>query len=845
MREARDARKAGALDLAENKVKTALKMDPNEANAISALADIQADRGLSGEAAATYRRALSIEPLNGSALEGLLALYRRQGMTQAQHFISQLSPAQRNELRQSITRMDVAMVEAQADDSDALLSAMDSIPVDRRTVEISHAWGQQLENLAASHARSGRRDEAERLLQEAETIAGESDEESNLAIATAWGSLKEYEQADRIFDRLRTAHTPPSSRWYLRHAQYLAMQGSPNLAAELEAIAALPSLSPDEKQELYALQESLAIRTADAQLAANEPGLAHQTLAPLLKASPDRVPLLLVEARAYRAEEQWAPAQTTYVHVLRLEPDESEALRGLIETHLAAGDRTAALAQLDKWAAAGISSNPYNNMKQIDLYLELDEPDRAHEILDALMAQYPNEPNVLNRAWEVAQYEGRLNNEIVYLQKSLAAEEAERAKVLPAAQARVEPKPYQEYGFDELGSPKKIQRDWKEKKLATLIDRRSPWFSSAIDMRTSGGTPGLSESTFMEMPLEYKTAWHEDDEVFFRADVVKLDVGGVNPTRDNFGKMFLCQPNCSPALLTQNAQGAGFTVGYQRDDLNADIGVTPLNFPVSNIVGGIIRRGDLGDFGYSVEASRRPINTSLLAYAGTRDPATGEIWGGVVKTGARLGLSHFKPENLFVFWSTLDLHKLTGRNVIANNRFQVMAGGQWRFINEDNRLFSLGLSGRYTHHTRNAGEYTFGHGGYYSPQNARSVSLSGAYGERFPRLSYVLRGSVSASQSQTQSADYFPTDSLLQQQAAAIGPTYAGGSGTVGLGYSAEAAWEYQVDQQLFVGGVLSVERADYYSPNRALLYLRYSLEHPAAQPVYFTPEPVEPSSEF
>lgn len=845
MREAREARKAGALELAENKVNTALKLDPREPNAIAALADIQADRGQLGDAASTYRRALAIEPLNGSALEGLLALYRRQGMTQAQHFVSGLSPAQRNELRESIGRLDVAMLEEQSDDTDALLAAMERVPAERRTAGVSIIWGQQLEKLAAEHTRAGNRDEAVRLLQEAETIAADDDEESHLAIATAWGRLKEYAQADRIFDRLRTAHTPPSSRWHLRHAQYLAMQESPKLAAELDAIAALPSLSPEEKTELYELQESFAVRTTDAQLAANDPASAHRTLAPFLRTSPDSVPLLLAEARAYRAEEQWPSAQTAYARVLRLRPDESEALRGMVETQLAAGDRAGALAQLDKWAAAGISSNPYNNMKQIDLYLELDEPDRAHEILDALMAQYPNEPNVLNRAWDVAQYEGRLDDEIVYLQKSLAAEEAQRVAALPAAQARTEPRPYQQYGFDELGSPKKIQRDWKERKLAALIDRRSPWFSSAIDMRTSSGTPGLSESTFIEMPLEYKTAWHEDDEVFFRADVVKLDVGSVAPTRDNFGKMFLCQPNCSPALLAQSAQGVGFTAGYQRDDLRADIGVTPTNFPVSNIVGGITRRGDLGDFGYSVEASRRPINTSLLAYAGTRDPATGEIWGGVVETGARLGLSHFKPENLFVFWSTLDLHKLTGRNVIANSRLQVMAGGQWRFINEENRLFSVGLSGRYTHHARNAGEYTFGHGGYYSPQNARSVSLSGTYGERFPRFSYVLRGSASASQSQTQSAPYFPTDPLLQQQAAAIGPTYAGGSGTVGFGYSAEAAWEYQLDQKLFVGGVLSVERAEYYSPNRALFYLRYSLEHPAAQPVYFTPEPVEPSSEF
>ncbi|BBI99541.1 hypothetical protein FGKAn22_12340 [Ferrigenium kumadai] len=918
MREAREARKNRDFALAENRLYAALQVEHNEPNAVAALADILADRGLFEAAANTYRRALSVEPLNTGALEGLIALYRRQGQErEVQQVIAQLSPAQRKVLSATLNRMNAAVLKEQADrllahgqedesiqlleqavrldaddpwsrfalarlyarhnhpeqgqalfddllarhpdDSEALyalgeyqssqgrsvqvLTTLARIPVAKRSTKTSHLRDRNLRQIANTYMQPKHRDEAARLLREAEVLAAD-DEEAGLAVALAWGRIGEYPQADRVFDALRSAL--PSIRWRLRHAEYLAMKNAPELAAELDSLAAL-QLNPDEKQELYALQESFTIRTANGYLASNQPGLAHQTLAPFLKNAPDRIPLLLAEAQAYWAEEQWPSAQSTFAHVLRLEADEPAARRGLIETQLAAGDRAAALAQLAAWAASSTSLS--SRLQLVDLYLTLDEPEHAREQLDTLLAQYPNHPGVLNQAWQLAQHERRLDDEIVYLQKSLAAEYAERTPPQAVTRAQGAPVAYEHIGFDELGAPEKIQRDWKEKKLAALVDRRTDWLSSAVDISSRSGTPGLSQYRSIEIPMEYKTPWHADDEVFFRADLVKLDAGSVDPANTNFGSQLLCQPLCTSSLAAQTTQGMAFAAGYHSDELRADIGITPLNFAVSNVVGGIRHDGDIGQFSYSIEASRRPLTGSVLSFAGTRDPRTGLTWGGTVATGGRLGLSLDKGEALG-FWSSLGLYSLTGRNVSTNNRLQLMAGEQWRIVNEENRLFSLGLTGMYWHHTRNAGEYTFGHGGYYSPQNYRSLSLPVTYGERYPRFSWMLRAAASVSQSQTQAADYYPTDPAMQAQAVALAPTtfvtpvYTGGPSS-GRGYSLRGAWEYQVDRQLFAGGLLAIERSQYYAPNRAMLYLRYSLDQPAAQPVYFPPLPVEPSSQF
>lgn len=930
MQESGAARDAGDLTLAESKLHAARQLDSKEPNAIAALARIQADRGQFNEAESGYRQALSIEPANSSALNGLLSLYRQQGMDEkTRQTIARLSPAQRKALGVSLNRIEAALMQAKADhllaegrhdeaialleqavqvdaddpwlrfnlarqyasrndpargqalfddllsrhpdDTDTLyalalyqsglgntdnaLNALNRIEASQRSQKIASLQKRLLvKNLirdAKSLARSGRQDESRKALLEAETISS-GEEDLSIEIAFEWAGIGDIQHGRALFDKIKKAHVPPSVTLRLRHTEFLDMLGfDQELRDELDAIGGIKNLSLQEAAALAELRESAAIRMADKQTLAGDAALAHQTLAPFLKAEPDQVRLLLADARAYRAGRQWSAAQARYLRILQLDQANREARNGLIETLAATDNRPAALQHLNKWAADSKAEDFPARLHLVGLYISLEEYELAQSLLGPLLISHPDHPQVLNHAWQIAQYAGRPDEQIDYMRRSLAAEQAERNPpsllrdaALPRdaiPQAATGTLASEDTGIGKFGDPGKIERDWKEKKMAALIDRRSDWVSSALAVHYRSGTAGLSEYHSVEVPLEYKTPWHTDDEVFFRADLVKLGAGKVSPVNDRFGSMLLCQPACTPALLGQSAQGMSFMAGYMRDGIYADIGVTPLNFPVSNVVGGIRNNSHFGKLSYSLEASRRPITGSLLSFAGTKDPNTGDVWGGVVATGGRLGLSLDKGET-FGFWSSLGLHSLTGRNVQSNGRLQLMAGGQWRVVNEENRLFSFGLTGMYWHHTQNAGEYTFGHGGYYSPLNYRSLSLPVTYAKRFPRFSYMLRAAVSASQSQTRDAPFFPVNGQLQAQSA--NSMYAGGPGH-GTGQSLKAAWEYQVDPELFVGGLLSLDRSESYAPNRLLFYMRYSVDHPAAQPVFMPPEPIEPSSQF
>jgi predicted Zn-dependent protease len=393
----------------------------------------------------------------------------------------------------------------------------------------------------------------------------------------------------------------------------------------------------------------------------------------------------------------------------------------------------------------------------------------------------------------------------------------------------------------------------KYRARAETLDANSAWLAGAVDLRTRSGSAGKSQYALTELPLEYRQPWRDGSRVFMQAAIVHGNAGTLDlaATGDaaRFGSVLLCQPACGTGGVAQTIDGLGLMAGIERDGQRADIGVTPLGFPVQNLVGGVLQKGDLGAFSYSVDASRRAVTGSVLSYAGARDPRTGAVWGGVLANGVRFGLSR-DDGGSFGAWSSLGLHRLTGRNVQANDRMQLMGGAYWRVINEDDRQLSVGSNLLYWRFSQNAGEYTFGHGGYYSPQRFASLALPVTFGQRTARLSYTIRGALSASRSTTAGADWFPTRPELQAQADALqagGGTdarYTASTGR-GVGRSLAAAIEYQLQPKLFVGGRFEIDRSTDYAPNRLLLYFRYDLDRSGARPVALPPEPLTPASQF
>jgi hypothetical protein len=220
------------------------------------------------------------------------------------------------------------------------------------------------------------------------------------------------------------------------------------------------------------------------------------------------------------------------------------------------------------------------------------------------------------------------------------------------------------------------------------------------------------------------------------------------------------------------------------------------------------------------------------------------VWGGVVSNGVRVNLSRDRGETYGV-WGLGGLYRLTGQNVLDNRKAELMAGAYRRFVNEDNRQLTMGLNAMWWRFSENAGEYTFGHGGYYSPSKYLSLGLPVTYAARSADTSCFVRASVSVSRSHSYRAPYFPTDASLQAQAEAltpvngIDPFYAGGDNGRSYGRSFAAAIEHRVAANLFVGARLDIERSTNYTPSRLLLYVRMSPWGVTERRLAMPPEPV------
>ncbi|RMS80817.1 Cellulose synthase operon protein C [Pseudomonas savastanoi] len=127
--------------------------------------------------------------------------------------------------------------------------------------------------------------------------------------------------------------------------------------------------------------------------------------------------------------------------------------------------------------------------------------------------------------------------------------------------------------------------------------------------------------------------------------------------------------------------------------------------------------------------------------------------------------------------------------------------------------------------------FTYGHGGYFSPQSFYAIGVPVMWAQRTERFSYQVKSSVGVQHFKQDGAEFFPDDSTLQ---AASGQRYTGQSKT-GIGYNLSAAGEYKLDSSLFMGANLGLDNARDYRQFSGALYLRYMFEDmtgPMALPV-------------
>ncbi|CAM5210481.1 Cellulose synthase operon protein C [Castellaniella defragrans] len=539
-------------------------------------------------------------------------------------------------------------------------------------------------------------------------------------------------------------------------------------------------------------------------------------------------------ARQARDSGDIAGAQASYEAILREDPDNAEAFLDLAQIRASQGDKTGLRATLAHLPPSLQSPESGQSRDLADLWLNVGDRPQALQTLQRSAAGSGRSDPLVFRDMARIEREGQPKQALADYTTAL------RVSGLLSETGG---------GPQDDGQLSEATRwnaadDWKARSIrsetAALYQQRNPSLEVSHDYWfRNDGTPGLSRLHANTTIARLEFPW-SSGRLFLQADRVHLDAGSLETGADQrstewFGSCHLGSlPGCAGSL-SQTASGVGVAVGYKGERLEWDVGHSPIGFPIGNWLGGISYRGDLGPMGWRLTLSRRPLSSSVVSYAGARDPRTGVVWGGVVATGPSLGLS-WDQGGANGVWADLSYHRLTGTNVADNTRVRAMAGYYRRLINEPDRVLSVGVNAMAWHYQKNLGEYTLGQGGYYSPQRYLSLSLPVRYAWRNSDWLFVLDASVSRSWTRVNDSPYYPLPDLLALSSgawAAAGGTPAsvmadsvssGGCGG-GFGYSVRIAGERRLNGHWVVGAAFEMQKSQDYSPNRAMLYLRYNFE--------------------
>lgn len=489
----------------------------------------------------------------------------------------------------------------------------------------------------------------------------------------------------------------------------------------------------------------------------------------------------------------------------------------------------------------------------------------ARRIIDDLTSRYPNNTEVLLQAGNIARSAGKYNLAMRYYKLAkVAAKTPEIAagnvqtpdillNLLPETSLQTmiaAPTLASTAGSEQIYRtaiasedsrevrPANSDVEYADQAMTGIEAMSSPKIEAGLDIQRKSATSGMSTYNATEIPLLARFPVGYEAHGTVQVDKVNVDAGSLAlADAAKFGKgQAIGQP------LAQQASGTSVALGYEQDSVKADIGIAGQGFLVSNVVGGIRHGGEFGHLSYSLNLSRRPYTGSLISYAGTRDPATGAVWGGVTNTGLTLYMSTTLESFNAAAMASYGL--LRGTNVLNNDRLFLRAAVDKDIYTGDDMVLNAGLGVNYTSFSKNESFYTFGHGGYWSPRSSVSLGLPVELSGRSDLLSYQIRASVSYARTTEDSALYYPTDSALQAAAAGIGQAVYQGSTGSGFGYGLRAATEYRATPNFALGGRFNMDRSAYYAPNSLLFYLRYMFT-PETGPVKLRPDPVIPYSQY
>jgi cellulose synthase operon protein C len=780
---------------------TARARDALLASALDQLAAAKSTAGDVAAAIADLDAAIQIAPRDPWMRFRLARLYRTQQALERGRAL--MSEGVRLAPDVAEMRYAQALYLSSLEDYPAAFAAVDGIDQGQRTAGMNALRDQLQVALARASARhlknSGDTDAARAALLEVEPLATHDIDRAR-ELAYAWIEIGEAEHGISLFDAARTGAGAGDSVVLLTWAQVLnRAEDSARLGAALNQLRSRPSLSEQERLEVARLQRALELRTIRSLKRERRFGEAARRLDELLAREPQDRSLRVARADLDMAAGQPRLARDRYAALVDEQPEDLDTRLSYVRALTDTGDIALARLQLQAVEGQVPADDVELRLSLARRQLALHEASAALLTLHALTAISPPRADVLLLA-------GRA--ELAQRHFAIAHDYFEQAK--RAAE-----------GDDVLAA-----RD----ALEGIEARLQSGIAAALLVLHEPGKPGLSQLDAVTIPTSWLLASGYEQRFTVRADVVTLDIGRLSGDFNSAALLGTTQaagPSSARHYSNDRQSGLSLGVVYQTDALAVDVGSTPLGFLLPNIVGGIEWSPTWNSADVTLGLARRAVTGSELSYAGLRDPITGKAWGAVVQTGPYAGIGLYRER--YSISGSVRFTELAGTHVLGNQFFGARGAADWKFFSRKDVEADIGLTLKYWNYQHNLANYTFGSGGYYSPQSyvnlAVPLELSGARAGWI----YRLRMSVAYSLSDSKQIAFYPNDAALQSAAMNSplpsgydAPFFAGGRSSA-ISFSAYAAFEREVAHSLVLGAMLDIDRTDYYHPTVVSLYVRHA----------------------
>ena len=380
-------------------------------------------------------------------------------------------------------------------------------------------------------------------------------------------------------------------------------------------------------------------------------------------------------------------------------------------------------------------------------------------------------------------------------------------------------------------------RDEAEIQLRTIEGGYSAWLGGTGLIAHRTGDPGYSSLSSLSADFEASVPLGTAARLTFIARPVFLDSGQANgnaviqlttgsvtaSSPEPLGTLIGTAASATPPAQ-QNSAGIAGEAQLTLGNLAIAGGYNPYGFLVSNWTARASWRPGRGPFTFSF--NRDSVKDTQLSYSGLRDPGSitpfnpGNVWGGVMADQGNV--QYARGDLTSGFYLGAGGQYITGVHVLQNRRYDGSAGAYWRILAmPEYGNLNVGANFFAMHYSYNLQAFTYGQGGYFSPQSYFLANVPITWtGHYLTRWHYTVLGSfgIQAFSENAEPLDPLDigieTNTFLNAKLAALT--------SVGPNYDVRGQVAYAIHDHWFVGGFAGANNSRNYTNVNAGFSVRY-----------------------